>query len=229
MPWPETIDCSSLAEDVVVTSCSDNSYTRTTTQNPSLGPVAFWTCESDKTVSTSASVLPAYADPIYVKYRLSDLPVLQKLSSTWGEWANVKATGTGAMSSSGATSSSVAHTGSAAPVSSGLSQDAKIAIGVTIPVVFIAFVLGAYAAMRRHQKGRRPLPAPEPSLGVEKPELDGRGVLGSTGERKELSGTQENVIMPTHIPEIHGESYQPRPAEMDGLHSNPVFELDGAR
>lgn len=224
MPWPGIIGCSSLAENIVVTSCSDNSYTRTTTQNPSLGPVTFWTCESDKTISTSASVLPAYADPIYVKYRPSDLPVLQKVSPTWGEWANAKATVTGATSSSGA------QTGSASSISSGgLSQDAKIAIGVTIPVVVISLVLGAFVVMRWHRKGPHSSLAREPGLGVEKPELDGQRVPGSTGERKELSGTQENVIIPTHIPELHGESYQPQPVEIDGLHSNLVSELDRAR
>jgi hypothetical protein len=235
MPWPQTIACSSLAEDIVVTSCSNNSYTRTTTRNPSLGSVTFWTCESDKTVSTSASVLPAYADPIYVKYRPSDLSELQKVNPTWGEWANVKATGTGATSFSSAhtgtstASSSGARTGSTAPVSSsGLSQGAKIAIGITIPIVFIAFVLGGYAAMRWHRKRKRPGPAPEPSLGVEKPELDGWGVPGSAEERKEFD-TRENVMAPAHVSELHGEPHQPRPIEMDELYSNLVSELDGAR
>jgi hypothetical protein len=69
--------------------------------------------------------------------------------------------------------------------SSSPSSGAKIAIGVTIPVVVIAIVLGIFFFFRR--RGKRGAKAPHDNIeGKERKYLNYRGELGTEGARSEL-------------------------------------------
>jgi hypothetical protein len=165
--------CEGETSNVVVTTC--NSHSLTSTANPTLGTVEFATCPVTGTTLLQRA-LDLGANPVFVKYRPSDLPLLQRAVPTWGSFPGVTIPPTAQPSSSasgGGGSPSGASSSSGGP--SGLSQDAKIAIGVAVPVAVIAFLLGGVLAMR-WRKAQRSKEAPAPS-GPEhlKPELDGQG------------------------------------------------------
>lgn len=114
-------ECIGSTSYVSVTTCAGNLW-ETWTVNPSIGSIYFETCRSAG-VTFPTSKLVVQAQAIFVKYRPEDLSVLQKASPGWGDWAN----------------------------KGGLSEGAKIAIGVTIPVVFLAFLLGVFVVVWRRR------------------------------------------------------------------------------
>jgi hypothetical protein len=198
--------CYGATDDVVLTTCvlgsgdSLSRNSRTSTVNPTLGTIWFDTCPVTGTTILSAahdSVVSLAASPIFVKYRPSDIPLLQKAVPTWGSFPGatpVPPTAQPSSSASGGGSGGDGGNSSGASPSpppsapSGLSQDAKIAIGVAVPVAVIAFLLSGFLAMRwRKTRMTRSKPAPAPS-GPEhlKPELEGQGKPISAPEYREL-------------------------------------------
>ncbi len=136
---------------ILVTTCSSESFA--TTFDPSLGAISFPTCVSSGTTSIIGTIQVA-AEAIFVKYQPSDLPVLHEASPGLGAWPGI-----------------LVPTSSPAGASGGLSQDAKIAIGVTIPVVFLAFALGVFVALRWRNRVLSTRARSDP---VMMPELQGR-------------------------------------------------------
>jgi len=99
------------------------------------------------TTYTPTTSFDVRAAAVIVKYQSTDLPVLQKANPTWGIPQTSNSTVSNSTSISTTGSSPTTRTLSPAP--HGLSQPAKIAIGVTIPMVFIALVFAAVVFSRR--------------------------------------------------------------------------------
>jgi hypothetical protein len=80
--------------------------------------------------------------------------------------------------------------------SSGLSSGAKIAVGVTIPVVVIAVVLGIFLFFRR--RGKRGAKARHDNIGGEERKYpNDRGELGTEGALSELETRTPCHELPT--------------------------------
>jgi len=123
--------CEAWKSNFELTSCEGEGF-RTTTY-PTLG--SFRTCTATTTTPITDEVQVG-ADVIYVKYRPTDLSVLQKVSPSWGITAAAETrsatTGSNRVPAPSSTSSS-SH--------SGVSRKAKIAISAAIPAVLITILL----------------------------------------------------------------------------------------
>ena len=207
--------CEAWTSNIPVTTCITNFLT--TSINPSLGVISFQTCPSTG-VFTVSNTIQVSANPIFLKYRLSDLPILQKASSTWGLWPGItlpsSTTTTGATTHSSPESSND-NTGTVVESGGGLSQQSKIAIGVTIPIVFLAFALGIFIVVRRRKKMSHDLGPADAQ--TQFPELDSQNVQRNESKAVELEGKHDTMgptaELDTGKPQLINQTG--RPAEMD--------------
>jgi hypothetical protein len=121
--------------------------------------------------------------------------------------------------------------------SNGVSQGTKIALGVTIPVVFLAFIAGLLLGFRCTALRRRERHA---NKTYDKPELDDRPAVGRqelVGEERPTGGAElGGVGAPARGVEL-GEEERPaggvevggeeRPAGLVEAASRPVYETEG--
>lgn len=190
---PSASRCSSSASNFTITSCFDDRFTLAHTANPSLGNVMFVTCY-DAVSYAILSTIPVYALPVYVKYQASDLPVLQT------------APGPGSDETAPPDSTTSLRQGD-------LSQDAKIAIGVTVPFIPLSFLLGVLVAMRWRRKFQH---RPQGLEDIAKPELHGHSATVSNRPAYHPEQGSCNLTL---------EGY--RMHEMDAIHAQRPAELRG--
>ncbi len=192
---PSLLACQGETSSIVFTTCK--TFLTASFIDLTQRTLEWLTCSDFGAAFFSGASYTVTATPIFVKYQPSDLSLLQKAAPTWGLFPGATTTAPTTQASSGSSSglpSQTSPSSSGSPSetsssggSSGLSQDAKIAIGVAAPVAVIAFLLGVFLAMRwRKQSKSTPAPGGLEHL---KPELDGQGTLVSAPERQELEAT----------------------------------------
>ncbi|KAN0113234.1 hypothetical protein V8E51_006185 [Hyaloscypha variabilis] len=146
--------------------------------------------DTPATTTVTSSAYTVWGDGIPVWWQSSDLAAFtEPPKTTASSSSTIPTTSTNRASSSTATSTS---SGGSTPTSSlkpnyssGLSSGAKIAVGVTIPVVVIAVVLGIFLFFRR--RGKRGAKARHDNIGGEERKYpNDRGELGTEGALSEL-------------------------------------------
>lgn len=224
--------CDGTTISVTLTTCdSSTGESRTYTVNPSLGTIWFTTCSVTGTTVLSAPndlEISVTASPVFVKYRPSDIPLLQQAVPTWGSFPGMTSSSpTPEPSASG--NSSGGYPTPPPPPPSGLSQGAKIAIGVAVPVGVIALLLIGFLALRwRKTRIARSKPAPAPS-GPEhlKPGMGGQGDQFGAPEYREVEmaspGTEAELE--TAEPRRELETEEPR-MELATERSSRLVEME---
>lgn len=217
VPSDADYGCEGATISVTLTTCDlTTGESRTSTVNPSLGTIWFSTCSVTGTTVLSAPDGLDYsvaASPIFVKYRPSDIPLLQQAVPTWGSFPGMTpAPPTPQPSASG--NSSGGYPPPPPPPPSGLSRGAKIAIGVAVPVGVVALLLSGFLALRwRKTRIARSKPAPAPS-GPEhlKPEMGGQGdPFGAPEHREvEMASPRTEAELETAEPRTELETEEPR-------------------
>lgn len=131
------------------------------------------------TISLSAEDLhTVFADIIQVRWQSTDTEILQLLTATTSSSTNSPSTSPTASlpRSTTAAMSTLPSSPSTSPngnhiVENGLSTGVKIAIGVAVPVAFMALLLGAFFFWRKKNSRRRLAPYAEPQYIQQSQEL----------------------------------------------------------
>jgi hypothetical protein len=157
-------------------------------------------------VSTFAPTVSTQAWAIEVRYRGSDLPILQKANPSWGLTSSINTSTQSSATPTSITTTPLSSTPSSNNTPQGISQGTEFAIGLTIPI-FNLILIGTFLFFRRRKRGAHIVSSPSRTnvwAKTELPgeeirsELEGKSIVQRQGVRSEVEG--QNVF-PQMLPD----------------------------